>query len=44
MLFELEMTQMKIINEQKGKGKGRRMKIYNKSIDIDSVKHVLKVQ
>lgn len=38
------MTQMKIINEQKGKDKGRRMKIYNTRIDICLVNHVFKVQ
>lgn len=44
MLFELEITQIKIINEQKGKGKGRRMKVYNKRIDIHLVKYIFKVQ
>lgn len=35
-LFDLETTQMKIINEQKGKG--RRIKICDKIIDIHLVK------
>lgn len=43
MLFELEMTQMKTINEGRGKGKGRQMKIGSKRPDIHLVKPVFKV-